>query len=250
MVMSLGLGAVMSGSWRQKLNTGSSTEAELVGIDDALKYIMWGLYFIQAQGFEVKKNILMQDNKSTILMASNGRFSCTKRTKHIKNRYFMIKDKIGRGEVIIQYCPTGDMWADIKTKAFQGSLFYKMRARLMGIDENYHDDLERENTHPTLLLQESQECGINDEAKEVLRKAGEICTPLAATKTGLPDVQRKMQAAVAALIFMKSMARGTQESSSHRRSVLGDKGYTLCTVGKGMYKGPNPSPLERRITDR
>ena len=62
MAMSFGLGAVMSGSWRQKLNTGSSTEAELIGIDDALKYIMWGLYFIQAQGFKVKKNILMQDN--------------------------------------------------------------------------------------------------------------------------------------------------------------------------------------------
>ena len=117
MVMSLGLGAVVSGSWRQKLNTGSSTEAELVGIDDALKYIMWGLYFIQAQVFEVKKNVLMQDNKSTILMATNGRFSCTKRTKHIKNRYFMIMDKIERGEVIIQYFPTGDMWADINIKA-------------------------------------------------------------------------------------------------------------------------------------
>ena len=61
MVMSFGLGAVMSGSWRQKLNTGTSTEAELVRIDDALKYIMWGLYFIQAQGFKVKNNILMQD---------------------------------------------------------------------------------------------------------------------------------------------------------------------------------------------
>ena len=61
MVMSMGLGADMSGSWKQKLNTGSSTEAELVGIDDALKSIMWGLYFIQSQGYEVTKNILMQD---------------------------------------------------------------------------------------------------------------------------------------------------------------------------------------------
>ena len=57
----MGLGADISGSWRKKLNTGSSTEAELVWIDDALKYIMWGLYFIQAQGYEVTKNILMQD---------------------------------------------------------------------------------------------------------------------------------------------------------------------------------------------
>ena len=94
MVMSLGLGAAMSDSWRQKLNTGSSTQAELVGIDDVIKHIMWGLYFIQAQGYEATKNIIMQDNKSTILMAKNDRFSCSKRTKHIKNRYFMIKDKI------------------------------------------------------------------------------------------------------------------------------------------------------------
>ena len=107
MVMSLGLGAAMSGSWRQKLNTGSSTEAELVGIDDALNHIMWGLYFIQAQGYEVTKDILMQDNRSTIPMANNGRFSCSKRTKHIKNRYFMIRYKIEKVEVNIQYCPTG-----------------------------------------------------------------------------------------------------------------------------------------------
>ena len=117
MVMSMGLGAVMSGSWRQKLNTRSSSKAELVGIDDALRYIMWGKYFIQSQGYEVKNKILMQDKKSTILLAKNVRFSSSKRTKHINNRYFMIKDKIGKGEISIQYCPTGDMWADINTKA-------------------------------------------------------------------------------------------------------------------------------------
>ena len=55
MVMLMGLGAAMSGSWRQKLNTGSSTKAELVGIDEVLRYIMWGMYFSQAQGYEVTK---------------------------------------------------------------------------------------------------------------------------------------------------------------------------------------------------
>ena len=40
MVMSMGLRAATSSRWSQKLNTGSSTEAELVGIDDALKSIM------------------------------------------------------------------------------------------------------------------------------------------------------------------------------------------------------------------
>ena len=42
MFMSMGLGANIYGSWRQKLNTGSSTEAQIEGIDDAVKYMMWG----------------------------------------------------------------------------------------------------------------------------------------------------------------------------------------------------------------
>ena len=117
---------------------------------------------MQAQGFKVKKNIIMQENKSTLLMATNGRFSCSRHTKHIKNRYFMIKDKIGKGEIIIQYCSTGNMWADINTKAL--SLFYKMQAHLMWIDENYHDNIERLATHPDLLPQETQECGISDDS--------------------------------------------------------------------------------------
>ena len=187
-------------------------------------------------------------------MASNGRFSCSKRTKHIKNRYFMIKDKIGKGEIIIQYCPTGNIWADINTKALQGILFYKMRARLMGIDENYHNDLERLATHPDLLPQETQECAISDENKELLHKAGAICTLMAAKKQGLHTSTQNTQAAVAALIFMKSMVRGTGMSSSHRRSVLGDKGCALRTVDKsvdkGISRGPDPCPLDERITDR
>ena len=166
----------------------------------------------------------------------------------------MIKDKVGKGEIIIQYCPTGDIWADINTKALQGSLFYKMQARLMGIDENYHDDLEHEATHPDLLPQETQECVIFDENKELLHKAGAICTLMAAEKQGLHTSTQNTQAAVAALIFMKSMIRGTGMSSSHRRSVLGDKGCALRSVDKGIprgiSRGPDPCPLDKRIKDR
>ena len=63
----------------------------------------------------------------------------------------MIKDNIGKDEIVIQYCPTGGIWDNINTKALQGSLFYKMRGRLMGIGEDYDDDIERRNTHPDLL---------------------------------------------------------------------------------------------------
>ena len=134
----------------------------------------------------------------------------------------------------------------------------------MRIDENYHNDLKREATHSDLLPQETQECAISDENKELLHKAGAIHTLMAAKKQGLHTSTQNTQAAVAALIFMKSMVRGTGMSSSHRRSVLGDKCYTnnqsatqgcaLRTVDKGIprgiSKGPDPCPLEKRNKDR
>ena len=49
------------------------------------------------------------------------------------------------------------MWADINTKALQGALFYKMRARLMGISKNYDDKVDQLNTQPGLLT--LKECG-------------------------------------------------------------------------------------------
>ena len=71
--MSIGAGAIMSFSRKQTLNTGSSTETELVGIDDALSLMIWTKYFLEAQGYIIYSTILFQDNQSTILLAKNGR---------------------------------------------------------------------------------------------------------------------------------------------------------------------------------
>jgi hypothetical protein len=51
--MSLGRGMIYGISKRQKLNTKSSTEAELVGVDDVMPQVLWTLYFIEAQGYKI-----------------------------------------------------------------------------------------------------------------------------------------------------------------------------------------------------
>ena len=38
-----------------------------------------------------------------------------KRTKHIKVKYFLIKDKVDQEEITIKHCPTEQMWTDINT---------------------------------------------------------------------------------------------------------------------------------------
>jgi hypothetical protein len=66
--MVLGKGAVISFSRKQKSNTRSSTESELVGIDDTMPSILWSLYFWQEQGYNTTHATIYQDNKSAILL--------------------------------------------------------------------------------------------------------------------------------------------------------------------------------------
>jgi hypothetical protein len=113
-MISLGGGAVISSSRKQKINTKSLTESELVAIDNALTTTLWTLYFIEAQGYSIEQNIIFEDNLSTINLAVNGTFLSSKRTKHIKARYFFIKDKIEEGKVEIRYCPTKKMWSVLR----------------------------------------------------------------------------------------------------------------------------------------
>ena len=67
---------------------------------------MWGKYFIEAQGYGVTSNVLLQDNKSTILLAANGWMSSLKRTKHIHHQFLLVKDLVDRGEIEVKYAST------------------------------------------------------------------------------------------------------------------------------------------------
>ena len=130
--MTLGQGAAISLSRKQKTNARNSTEAELIGVYDALPSILHTRYFLEAMGYNVKHNVIYQDNKSSITLERNGRTSASKRTKHIKIRYFFIKDMIAQQEVEVQHCPTKEMWSDILTKPKQGREFFLMRSKLLG----------------------------------------------------------------------------------------------------------------------
>eukprot|EP00980_Cylindrotheca_fusiformis_P003923 scaffold870_cov78-Cylindrotheca_fusiformis.AAC.1 len=119
----MGKGSVYSKSTRQKINTRSSTEAELVGVNDAMSLILWTRNFLEAQGYTVTDNVVWQDNQSAMLLENNGTRSSSKRTRHLEIRYFFVTDNIKRGRMTVQYCPTDDMIADFFTKPLQGAKF-------------------------------------------------------------------------------------------------------------------------------
>ena len=141
--MSLGTGAVIAMPTKQKLNTTSSTEADLVGVSDSLGFNIWCTYFFKSQGKELgdgnvairDRNILYQDNESCIKLAKNGKASSTKQTRHIHIRYFAVTDRVKKQDIEIHYFPTKEMLGDFYTKPIQGSLYRKFRNSILGIKE-------------------------------------------------------------------------------------------------------------------
>ena len=104
MSMTMGRGAIVSLSRKQKLNTRSSTEAELVAVDDCMSQVLWTKYFLEAQGYRTQAHVVLQDNESAIKLENNGHKSMGQRSRHIEIRYFFIADQVQKGNVQIKYC--------------------------------------------------------------------------------------------------------------------------------------------------
>ena len=108
----LGKGSFISTSIKQRLNTRSSTETELVAADDLMPHLCWTNYFLEYQGYKINSTIMYQDNQSAILLENNRKSSSSKRTKHLNIRCILITKQIKKGDLHIEYCPTDNMVAE------------------------------------------------------------------------------------------------------------------------------------------
>ena len=129
--MTYGKGAPMTRSRKQKLNTRSSTEAELVGLSDSANQGLFIRTFLIAQGYQMPAMTILQDNQSCMALIARGR-SGAERTRHIQIRYFWVKERVDTGEVKIEYLRSEDMYANVLTKPLQGGQFVRERGCLTG----------------------------------------------------------------------------------------------------------------------
>ena len=137
-VFTMGKGAIISDSLKQKVNSRSSTESEIVGVDDKIHKVVWAKRFVEYQGFKVNLNIIYQDNTSSMKLEQNGKESSGKRTRHFDIKIFYVTDLVSRDEVQVIYCPTGDMIGDYMTKPLVGSKFKRFRDLIMNLSGIYH----------------------------------------------------------------------------------------------------------------
>ena len=121
--MSLRRGSVIGITKKHRINAKSSTEAELIGADDTIPQMLWTRCFIKAQGFTINKSVLLEDNISAMLLEWNGMVSKSNPKKHIRVRYYFIKDRISTGGIVVKHFPIREMLAYHFTKPLQGALF-------------------------------------------------------------------------------------------------------------------------------
>uniref|UniRef100_A0AAV1VKE2 Polyprotein n=1 Tax=Peronospora matthiolae TaxID=2874970 RepID=A0AAV1VKE2_9STRA len=108
----------------------SRRKAEYMALSEATKEAVWLKVLLGELGEMTSDEAIKmyEDNQGSIALAKNPEFH--KRTKHIDIRYHFVREKVESGEVVLEYCPTQDMLADMMTKPIAAVQFENIRDRL------------------------------------------------------------------------------------------------------------------------
>ncbi len=119
-------------SWRsqkQKCVALSTAEAEYIAMANAAQESVW-LRQLMAElinSSDETPTLLYEDNQSAIAMSKKNQFHG--RAKHIDIKHHFIREQVSNGTIMLEYCSTFDMLADILTKGLAREIFCKLRDR-------------------------------------------------------------------------------------------------------------------------
>jgi hypothetical protein len=129
-------------SWQSKKQPTvalSSTEAEYMALSQATKEAMWLRSLLGELGYaQGHPTRLLGDNQGSLALSSNP--VQHSRSKHIDIRHHFIREAIEDEKIMLEYCNTRDMIADILTKPLTRQQFSKLRS-LMGVNAQTGDSL-------------------------------------------------------------------------------------------------------------
>lgn len=117
-------------SQKQKLNTRSSTEAELVATDEGVLHLLWLILIFDFLGYPQTPVRVFQDNMSTMRVCQTGH-SKSGRLKHMVVRYHFIHCQQESKVITFEYVKSADMLADIMSKPVDPPTFARLKKRLL-----------------------------------------------------------------------------------------------------------------------
>ena len=128
-------------STKQPVVALSSCESELIATSTVGCGVEWSRQFVQELGVVQLTTEIGVDNQCSMHLLTRGTGSF-KRAKHIKVRFFWVKDLIDEGEVELKYIPSEELVADMLTKATTGAKFKYLREKLLGPQGDDNDQKE------------------------------------------------------------------------------------------------------------
>ena len=132
-VFQFGNSAISWSSRKQATVARSSTEAEYVALSSATQEAIWLRRLMGDLGKTMTNTpiVIYEDNQGAIELTKNAKYHS--RTKHIDISHHFVRERVMSKEIIVKYCPTEEMVADIMTKGLAKPSFQKLR-KLLGVD--------------------------------------------------------------------------------------------------------------------
>ena len=137
-------------SWKSKKQSCvalSTAEAEYMALASTIQEAIWLRQLLQElqnlKGKVMKPTVIFEDNQSTICIARNPQYHG--RTKHIDIKFHFVREQVALNKVVLEYCKSENMIADILTKALHGPQFKRLRNMMgMKIELKLPSTIERE----------------------------------------------------------------------------------------------------------
>jgi hypothetical protein len=118
-------------SSKQPVVAKSAGEAELIAQNKVGDFVEWARELLEELGYPQEKVPMAVDSTCAMQMMKQGTGSF-KRAKHIKVRFFWLKELIDQGQIELVYTHTDELVADILTKPLSGWKFQYLLYKLIG----------------------------------------------------------------------------------------------------------------------
>lgn len=109
-------------SVKQKLTAQSSTDAELIALNECTKMVIHIRQLLQEMGFAPKsESVIEQDNQSAILLVEER--GSSKRSKYLLPKIGYVREQSRLGKIRVEYVNTDMIKSDSLTKPLHGNGF-------------------------------------------------------------------------------------------------------------------------------
>ena len=119
-IITLGNALVSSKGGRIKSVVRSSTEAEISAVNEIASELLWCRDVLEELGYEQKTMPVCEDNQSCITMLQKEPRSFHSKSRHVRVKWAFFRQEFSKRTMILRYCPTEKMVADLLTKPLGG----------------------------------------------------------------------------------------------------------------------------------